>query len=220
MTFTAKPPSSIHSIALAVLLAAGIHTAAAADCPLPAYAPPAPENIVDWYVKFIEPARVFAGAPVEPRPAKNVIEAMVGALEGFHRSSALEPLFFEPFIRQISASYAGAGDFKGLNTATAEKLNRSGAGSNMDFSTLCVDTRRERYPDDTFALTLYGVNNYNCSHVSLRGLVFTSTLINGTMNGACRPDYPFFRMLFVPVLAGTNTITFVCNKDTGGCAGR
>ena len=38
--------------------------------------------------------------------------------------------------------------------------------------------------------------------------------------GACRPDYPFFRMLFVPVLAGTNTITFLCSKDTGGCAGR
>ena len=40
------------------------------------------------------------------------------------------------------------------------------------------------------------------------------------MNGECHPDYNFFRMIFVPVLAGTNTVTFVCGKDTGGCLRR
>jgi hypothetical protein len=213
---------SIRTMLLVVLFGAGIHAlpVAAADCPIPAHTPPAPEQIVDWYAKYIEPAHAFAGFPVEPRPAKNVVEALVEKLDGFHRRSALDPLFFEPLVQQVAAAYTGVGDFKGLTTAAAEKIYRSGTGTSLDFSALCIDTRRDRFPDDTFAITLSGVNNYNCTHVTLRGLVFSGILINGTINGECRPDYPFFRMLFVPVLAGTNSVTFLCGKDRGGCAGR
>ena len=194
---------------------------AAALCPNVELKAPPPETIVDWYAMVIEPTRAYAGFPVTPRPAKNVIEAMVDSLDSFHRRSILDPLYFEPLVRRLVAAHANVGDFKGLDTRTAENLYRGDTGGAVDFGALCIDTRRARFPDDTFAITLTGVNNYNCTHVTLRGLVFSNILINGAANGECRADLPYFRMLFMPVaLSGTNTVTFLCTKDAGGCAGR
>ena len=43
------------------------------------------------------------------------------------------------------------------------------------------------------------------------------TLINGAVDGACRPDDIYYKNLIIPVPVGTNTITFVCGKDANGC---
>ena len=190
---------------------------ATAECPVPVYAPQAAEQITDWYAKYVAPLRALTGIPESTPPGKEMIEALVDRMTGFHRRGVSDPLFFEPLVQKIAASYARAGDFKGLTSAVAEKLYRSGAGTDLDFSALCIDTRRDRFPDDTFAITLFGVNYDNCQHVFTHGLVFTGALVNGNANGECRPDYAFYRMIFIPVSAGTNSVTFICIKDAGGC---
>jgi hypothetical protein len=52
----------------------------------------------------------------------------------------------------------------------------------------------------------------------MRGIVFTSALINGSANGQCKPDQFFRKMVLWPLMAGTNEVTFVCGRDVGGCA--
>jgi len=49
-------------------------------------------------------------------------------------------------------------------------------------------------------------------------LVFTSALVNGSANGQCKADQRFAKMYVWPLPAGTNEVTFICGKDTGGCA--
>lgn len=212
----------LRAASLIVLLAAWLAAPpAAALCPTVDFSRPPPTNIVEWYAQVIEPARAYAGFAVEPRPGGSAIEATVDARDGFHRRSILDPLHFEPLVRRLAAAHADAGDFKGLDTRAAERLYRGESGHPLDFGALCIDTRRTRFPDDTLAITLTGVNLYNCKHVTLRGLVFSATLVNGAANGECRDDLQFYRMLFMPAArVGTNSVTFICTKDAGGCAGR
>jgi hypothetical protein len=189
---------------------------AAADCAPPANAAQGNDTLTDWYAKYIAPLR---GLPDATPPSRAEIESLIEKFEPYHRRGVSDPLFFESLVQQITASFTNTGDFKGLTTAAAEKLYRGNSGTSLDFSMLCIDVRRGRFADDTFAITLFGVSHNNCQHASLRGLVFSSTLVNGSSNGACRPDHSYRRLL-VPVVAGTNSITFVCNKDALGCAGR
>ena len=55
----------------------------------------------------------------------------------------------------------------------------------------------------------FGVIVADCQHVGMRGLVFSSALINGSPNGQCRPDLFFRKKVLWPILAGTNEITFL-----------
>jgi hypothetical protein len=205
---------------LTVLVLGNSRLLAAPECPVSAIPPKAPSQVVDWYDQFILPSRTLAGAPEAARPTKDQIEALVEKIDGFHRRGVTNPLMFEALVQQISAKYVNDGDFRGLTSPVAEKIYKPGSGPELDFSAMCIDTRRASFPDDTFAITLFGVNQHNCSRFSLRGLVFTSTLTNGAASSECRPDYIFYRMLIVPVNAGTNTITMVCSKAAGGCLRR
>jgi hypothetical protein len=205
-------------IFLILLTCANNIALAAAECPAAITLPKPPENVVDWYDKFVAPWKIVAGAADATRPTRSVVEAYVERTADFHRRSIGEPLFFESLVRQIAASYVNEGDFMGLNSLSAQKIYRASTASDLDFSIMCIDTRRSRFPEDTFGITLFGVNLDNCQHAAVRGIVFSTTLINGAPNGACRADYDFYRMIVVPVRAGTNTITFVCRKDAGGCA--
>jgi len=216
------PRMLIRAILLAALLALGNFAVLAAPaCPVPAYAPKTTSQITDWYDKYIGPSRAVGGFPASPRPAKAQVEALVKALDAIHLSNITDPLIFEPLVQQIAEHYAKDGDFRGLNSAGAEKIYKAEAGSRLDFSALCIDVRRSRYPEDTFAISLFGVNFNNCQRASnTRGLVFTETLVNGAAKAECHPDDTYFRSLFIPVNAGTNVITFVCGKDIGGCARR
>lgn len=193
---------------------------AAPECPVSVNLPKPPADVVDWYDKFIAPARALTGAADTARPNRYQIETFIDGIREFHRRALTDILIFEPLVQQIATSHANSGDFLGLNSRAAEKIYRAGSGPSLDFSSMCIDTRREKFPDDTFAITLFGVNTENCQRVTGRGLVFTNTLVNGSPNGECRPDYVTFRLLVIPVVAGTNSITFVCNKDVNGCAGR
>lgn len=143
------------------------------------------------------------------------IEAMIEKLETLHRRSSRDSPFFEALAQQIAVSYARASDFKGLDTLVAGKIYKP--GPDLDFSTVCIDTKTTRSPDDTFAVTLFGMTSYDCEHIGLRGLVFTDTLINGAVNGGCRPDHVYYKRLIFPVNAGTNTVIFLCRKDSNGC---
>jgi hypothetical protein len=215
-------PVLIRAIFLAALLCLGNSVALAApDCPIAAYAPKATPQITDWYEKYISPSRAIGGLPAGPRLTRAQVEALVELLDAIHLHNISDPLAFEPLVQQIAAHYAKDGDFKGLNSASAEKIYKPETGSKLDFSTLCIDVRRSRFPDDTFAISLFGVNNYNCQRVAgMRGLVFTDTLVNGAAKAECRPNDTYFRSLIIPVSAGTNVITFVCSKDANGCARR
>lgn len=217
-----RPRMLTRAVFLAALLALGNSVVLAAPaCPIPAYAPRTTSQITDWYEKYISPSRAIGGLPAGPRPAKAQVEALVENLDAIHLRSISDPLMFEPLVQQIAAHYANDGDFKGLNSASAEKIYKSESGPKLDFSALCIDVRRGRFPDDTFAISLFGVNNYNCQRATgLRGLVFTDTLVNGATKAECRPDDTYFRSLIVPVTAGTNVITFVCSKEASGCARR
>ncbi|HEV2007658.1 MAG TPA: hypothetical protein VGQ88_02925 [Burkholderiales bacterium] len=190
---------------------------AAPDCPVPAYAPRGNDQITDWYDKYIRPPRVFAGLPDSPRPTEEQIETLVEKLEAFHHRSIGDPLFFEPLVQQISLHFGAMPSFKGFSSTAAEKLYKSGAGSALDFSALCIDTRSVSFSDDTFAISLFGVNNYDCRHASLRGLVFTDSLINGAANAPCHADHIYYKNLIFRIAAGTNVVTFVCRKDSYGC---
>jgi hypothetical protein len=204
----------------ALFLLASAPALAAPECPLSVVPATAPADVVDWYDKYVAHSRTLAGVPDTPRPTRSQVEEFIEGVRTFHRRAVADSLLFEPLVQQIAAHHANAGDFLGLNARAAAKIYRAGSGPGLDFSALCIDTRRGRFPDDQYTITLFGVNFDNCRHVTVRGLVFTNTLINGNPNGECRPDHTFYRMLVVPVFAGTNHITFVCNKDVGGCAGR
>ena len=212
----------IRAIVLAALFALGNSVLfAATDCAIPAYAPKTTSQITDWYDKYIGPMRTTGELPASARPTKAQIEALVDILDAVHLRSISDPLMLEPLVQQIAAHYAKDGDFKGLNSASAEKMYKSGFGPKLDFSALCIDVRRGKFPEDTFAISLFGVNNYNCQRaMGIRGLVFTETLVNGATKAECRPDDTYFRNLIIPVTVGTNAITFVCSKDTNGCARR
>lgn len=212
----------IRAVFLAALLALGNSTLlAASDCPVPAYAPKTTSQITDWYEKYIAPSRAVGGLPAGPRPTRSQVDALVETLDAIHLRSITDPLMFESLVQQVAARYANDGDFKGLNSASAEKIYKPEAGAKLDFSALCIDVRRTRFPEDTFAISLFGVNNYNCLRVAgMRGLVFTDTLVNGAAKAECRPDDTYFRNLIIPVTVGTNFVTFVCRKDTNGCARR
>lgn len=188
---------------------------AAPNCPAPAYTPKTTDQIADWYGAYLKPFRVLAGITDGPSLTVGQIDALTEKLETFHRRSARDSLFFEALAQQIVASYARSPDFKGLDTPAAGKIYRP--GPDLDFSLMCIDTKTARSPDDTFAVTLFGMTSYDCQHIGLRGLVFTETLINGAVNGECRPDYVYYRRLIIPVTAGTNAVTYLCRKDSGGC---
>lgn len=206
------------AIALTALLHLGNSLVLAAPaCPVPAYAPRSDGQIADWYDNYISPAAAFAGLADSARPSAEQIESLVEKLAAFHRRSIRDPLFFEPLVQQISMHFESMPSFKGFNSAAAEKLSRSGPGSNVDFSALCIDTRSTRSPDDTFALSLSGVNRDDCRRASLRGLVFTGSLINGDANGQCRADHVYHKNLIFRIAAGTNVVTFVCTKEANGC---
>jgi hypothetical protein len=190
---------------------------AAPDCPVPVYAPRGSDQITVWYDKYIKPARANAGLPDSPRPTEEQIQTLIEQLEAFHHRSIGDPLFFEPLVQQILREFEGSPSFKGLSSATAEKLYKSGSGTSLDFSTLCIDTRSMSSSDDTFAISLFGVNNDDCRHASLRGLVFTDSLINGAANAQCRADHVYYKNLIFGIAAGTNVVTFVCRKDAHGC---
>ena len=188
---------------------------AAPDCPVPAYTPRTTDQITDWYDRYLKPYRLSAGIPEGPSLTVGQIDALTEKLETFHRRSSRDSLFFEALTQQIVASYARSSDFRGLDTPAARKIYRP--GPDLDFSLMCIDTKTARSPDDTFAVTLFGMTSYDCQHIGLRGLVFTETLINGAVNGECRPDYVYYRRLIIPVTAGTNAVTYLCRKDSGGC---
>lgn len=191
---------------------------AAPDCPAPVEARKGADPIVDWYDAYIRPYRKIARDPATPRLTKFQVEAFIQEIAPFHRRAVLDQLIFETLVEQVMTSYARASDFKDIDTAAVEKIYNSGIGQKLDFSLMCITSRSVRAPDDAFAITLFGVVADDCQHIGLRGLVFTAALINGSPNGLCRPDQAYSRMIFIPLPAGTNEITFVCAKDRGGCA--
>lgn len=212
----------MRAVFLAALLALGNSVLLAAPaCPVPEYAPRATSQITDWYDKYIGPSRAIGGFPASPRPTRVQVEALVKTLDAIHLRTITDPLLFEALVQQIAEHYAKDGDFRGLNSASAEKIYKSETGAKLDFSALCIDVRRGKFPEDTFAISLFGVKNYNCQRASgLKGLIFSDTLVNGAAKAECRPDDTYFRSLIIPVTVGTNVITFVCSKDAGGCARR
>jgi len=193
----------------------GAHAAPA--CPVPAYAPRATGQLKDWYEKYIKPFRINAGIEEGSAPTPEQIEALVENQGAYNRLSSRDPLYFEPFTQQIAQHYAKAPDFRGLDLAAVKKIYRPGSGPELDYSMLCIDTKTIGAPDDAFAITLFGMIEDECVRFGLRGLVFTDTLVNGAANGQCRPDHVYYKMLFFPINVGTNTVTFVCRKDSNGC---
>lgn len=171
---------------------------------------------IDWYDNYIRP--YLMGEAAAARPAKAQVEAFIDRIGDFHRRSMLDQTVFEELIGKIMARYSRSTDFKGLDTATAQSIYQSGIGQQLDFSLLCITSKSLHRPDDAFTITLFGVVADDCQHIGLRGLVFTGTLVNGGSNGVCKPDLNFYKIMFMPVHAGVNEITFVCGKDTGGCA--
>jgi hypothetical protein len=176
------------------------------------------EPIVDWYDNYIRPYRGTSGDAAAARLTKSQVEAYIEASGSFLRRAVLDSFIFETLVQQIADSYARAGDFKGINTAAVEKIYKSGIGEKLDFSLLCISAKTLRTPDDAFGITLFGIVADDCQHMGLRGLVFSAVLVNGSANGQCRADQQYAKMFIVPVIAGTNEVTFVCGKDRGGCA--
>lgn len=187
---------------------------AAPDC-APASPRKAGEQIVDWYDVYVKP---YLMPPVAEKPDKAKVEALVSEMSSMHRPAVLDPLYFEPLVRQLSGRYATARNFGGIDASVAEKAYAGNTETRYEFSLLCIAPKSVQSPDDAYTITLFGVTLDDCQHVGLRGLVFTETWVNGSGNGQCRPNQIYFRMLIVPVVAGTNSITFLCRKDTAGCA--
>ncbi len=211
------------AVMLAAALTAGVAPCAAAaaaaaggTCPNPAYAPRGAPDLATWHDVYVRPFRAFAGTAENPSTPDQLAD-LVETQRAFNRRSTRDTLFFEAWVQQIAQHYARAPDFSGIDMQAARKVYRQGSGPELDFSLLCIDSRTIGARDDAFALTLFGVVYDDCRHVGLRGLVFTDTLINGAANGQCRPDHVYYRNIFFPINAGTNTVTFVCRKDSGGC---
>ena len=204
---------------LAGLLACGTGVArAAADCASAAEQRKSDEPLVDWYDNYVRPFRTMPNGGEPPRLTRSQVEEFIEQSERFNRRAVLEPFIFEALVQQIADGYARKPDFRGIDTATVEKLYKPAGGEKLDFSLFCISARSLNAPNDAFALTVFGVVIDDCQHMGLRGLVFTAALVNGSANGQCRPDQKYAKMLIVPVHAGTNEITFVCGKDNGGCA--
>jgi len=176
------------------------------------------EPMVDWYDNYIRPYRHLPADQAAQRLNKAQVEAFIETLGTFNRSVSLDQLALENLVAQVVASYARAPDFKGIDTAVIEKLYKPDSGQRLDFSLFCISPRTLRTPNDAFTVTLFGVIVDDCQHIGLRGLVFTSALVNGSANGQCKPDLRFTKMYIWPLPAGTNEVTFICGKDTGGCA--
>lgn len=176
------------------------------------------EAIVDWYDNYVRPYRYLPPAELSRKLTKPEVEQFIDVLGTFNRSMSMDQLAIENVVRQIIENYARAPDFKGIDNATVEKLYRPEGGQKVDFSLFCVSPRTLRTPNDAFGITMFGVIVDDCQHVGMRGLVFTTGLINGSPNGQCQPDLFFRKMVLWPILAGTNEITFICGKDVGGCA--
>ena len=202
--------------ACAALAAAIVTASAIAGCPIPGYTPKSSDKITDWYEKYIAPLRAYAGTAENPPPSKEQIEARMDALEETNGRMLGDSLQFEPFVQQIIAHYARSDNFKGLDTRMAQKIYRPGPA--LDFTALCIETLSGRSRDDSFAITLYGVTSGLCDRSSLRGLVFSEALVNGAVEGRCRPNEFYTKRYFVPLDAGTNSVTFICRKDAHGCA--
>jgi hypothetical protein len=203
---------------LVVLLLWNSPIPAAPNCPVPAYAPKTSVQLAEWYEKYVNPFKAVAGKTDGQRLTDDQIEARKEGMDAFHHSIFGEPLFFEALVQQIAVNHARSPDFKGLDSVAAERIYKPGSGPILDFSAMCIESRSTQFPDDSFAITLFGVNNSNCQHASLRGLVFTETLINGGASGECRPDHVAYKRLIFPVNLGANAITFVCVKDVNGCS--
>ena len=176
------------------------------------------EPIVDWYDTYIRPYRYLPADQAAQRLTKAQVETFIDTLGNFNRRASLDQFVLESLANQVMTSYARAPDFKGIDNAAVEKLYRSDSGQKLDFSLFCVSPRTLRTPDDAFAVTLFGVIADDCQHIGLRGLVFTYALVNGSPTGQCKPDQFFTKMFVLPVMAGTNEVTFICGKDTGGCS--
>ena len=191
---------------------------AAPDCAAATDQRKSAEPIVDWYDNHIRPYRTMPGGAGAAGLTKSQVEEFLGKIGPFNRRAVLDPLIFESLAQQIMDAYARAPDFKGIDTAAAEKIYKSGIGEKLDFSMLCISAKSVRSPDDAFGITLFGVVADDCQHIGLRGLVYTAALVNGSANGPCRPDQVYRTMLVVPLPVGMNEITFICGKDRGGCA--
>jgi hypothetical protein len=176
------------------------------------------EMLVDWYDNFIRPYRYLPANEAMPKSTKAEVEAFMDRLAPFNRRASLDQLELEHLVRQVMASYAKAPDFSNIDNAAVEKLYKSDSGDKVDFSLFCISPRTLNTPNDAFGVTLFGVVADDCQHVGLRGLVFTSTLINGRANGQCRPDLVSYKLFALPLQVGLNEITLICGKDTGGCA--
>jgi hypothetical protein len=175
------------------------------------------EPIVDWYDTYIRPYRYLPADKAAQRLTKPQVEAFTETLGAFNRRAALDQMELEGLVSQITRSYARAPDFKGIDTAAVEKIYKSDSGQKLDFSLFCVSPKSLRTPDDAFSVTLFGVIADDCQHIGIRGLVFTAALVNGSPNGQCKPDQYFTKMYIWPLPAGTNEVTFICARDTGGC---
>lgn len=201
-------------ILLAMLALWNFNAHAAPDCAFSDPRKPG-DQIVDWYDIHVRP---FRPPPAPAGLSKAQVEALVDDMGALHRPAVLDPLYFEPLVQHVAARFADASSFRGIDAAAVAKTYKSGTGTRYDFSLLCIEAKTVRTPDDAFAITLFGVNADDCQHIGLRGLVFTETWVNGSANGQCRPDRVYYRMMIVPVNAGTNSITFLCRKDMGACA--
>lgn len=215
---TARRGSILTGALFAAAASACWHSMAyAADCAPAKEERKHAEPIIEWYENYIRPYRHIAGGAAAT-PTRSQVATFIDEIGTFNRRAVLDQLIFEALIEQILTSYARAPDFRGIDTAAVEKIYKTGAGQKIDFSFLCISPRSMRSPDDSFAITLFGVVADDCRHIGLRGLVFTAALVNGSANGQCKPDELFRKMFIVPLPAGTNEITYICGKDRGGCA--
>jgi hypothetical protein len=209
----------MRSLLVVVILVCGFgEVQAAPECAPATEQRKSAEPLVDWYDNYVRPYRSMPGGAEPARLTKSQVEDFIEQSERFNRRAVLDPFIFESLVQQIADGYARKPDFKGIDTATVEKLYKSGAGEKLDFSLFCISAKSLHARDDAFAITVFGVVIDDCQHMGLRGLVFTAVQVNGSANGQCRPDQNYAKMLIVPVHAGTNEITFICGKDSGGCA--
>lgn len=174
--------------------------------------------MVEWYEKYVNPFKAVAGKTDGPPLTSDQIEALKEGMDAFHHRVFGNPLFFEALVQQIAVNRARSPNFRGLDSVAAERIYKPGSGPNLDFSAMCIETRSTQFPDDSFAITLFGVSSSNCQHAGLRGLVFSESLINGGTNGECRPDHIAYKNLIIPVALGANAITFLCVKAINGCS--
>ena len=191
---------------------------AAPGCSAPIGESKSSEPIVDWYDNYIRPYRLLPADKAAQRLTKAQVEAFIEVLGTFNRRASLDQMELESLVSQVTNSYARAPDFKGIDTAAVEKIYKSDSGQKLDFSLFCISPKTLRTPDDAFGVTLFGVVADDCQHVGIRGLVFSDVRVNGSPTGQCKPDLFFTKMYLWPLPAGTNEVTFICGKDTGGCS--